>query len=52
MWRYILETSPIITICFEKQEVVTHRGVVSGLKPTQYNIFNKFTEWTINLGEE
>ncbi|MGI5936658.1 MAG: ABC transporter substrate-binding protein [Oscillospiraceae bacterium] len=52
MWHYIMETSPIITICFEKQEVVTHRGCVSGLKPTQYNIFNKFTEWTIDLGED
>ncbi len=52
MWHYVLETAPIVTICFEKQEVLTHRGCVSGLKPTQYNIFNKFTEWTINLGED
>lgn len=47
--EYIYNTAPILPICFECQEVLTHRGVVSGMTPTQYDVFYKFEEWTINL---
>jgi peptide/nickel transport system substrate-binding protein len=49
MFKYITDTAPIIPICFEKQQVITHRGVVSGLGPTQYNIFRGIENWEINL---
>ena len=49
MMSYIMENMPIVCICFEKQQVVTHRGVVTGMAPTQYNIFNKISDWTVNL---
>lgn len=49
MFKYITETAPIVPICFEKTEVLTHRGVVTGASPTQYNIFNNFQNWTIEL---
>lgn len=49
MYQYIMDTSPIAVICFEKQELVMHRGVISGTTPTQYNVFNSFTDWTIKL---
>jgi peptide/nickel transport system substrate-binding protein len=49
LWKYILDTTPFLTIGFESQEVLTHRGVVSGMKPTQYDIFHNFTDWTIDL---
>lgn len=47
--KYISENGAIIPICFERQEMLTHRGVVSGINATQYDIFNRFYEWTIDL---
>ncbi len=47
--RYVTETAAIVPVCFEKRQVLTHRGVVSGIAATQYDIFNKFSEWTIDL---
>lgn len=40
MFQYINDTSPIVPVCFEKQQVITHRGVISGMKPTKDNVFN------------
>ena len=48
MCQYIAENAYIIPICFEEQQVLTHRDVVSGLQPTQYNLFHNFKEWTID----
>ncbi len=47
--RYITESSAIIPVCFERQEILTHRGVITGIDATQYDIFNKFYDWTVNL---
>ncbi len=47
--RYITETGIILPICFEKRELLTHRGVVTGVSATQYDVFRNFNEWTINL---
>lgn len=47
MCQYIISNAPIVTIAFEKRVLVTHTGVVTGAKPTQYDVFNKLTEWTI-----
>lgn len=49
MFQCITDTAPIVPICFEKQQAITHRGVISGLKPTQYNIFNDIENWEISL---
>jgi len=48
MCQYIAENGYIIPICFEEQQVLTHRDVVSGLQPTQYNLFYNFKDWTID----
>lgn len=48
MFKYITDTAPIVPICFEKQQVITHRGAVSGLSPTQYNIFRNMENWEID----
>ena len=48
---YIGQNAPITVICFEKSEVLYHRGVLSGLDPTQDNIFNGLENWTINIGQ-
>ena len=51
MNQYIVETAPIVTICFERHQVVSHRGVISGMKPSQYNVFQNIGEWKVNLGD-
>ncbi|MCL2343508.1 MAG: ABC transporter substrate-binding protein [Firmicutes bacterium] len=47
--QFFAENAPIIPIAFAKQEVITHRGVVTGLTPTQDNIFYGFQNWKINM---
>ena len=47
--HYLLENGGLLPVCFERMQVLTHRGVVSGLKPTEYDLFNNFAEWTISL---
>ena len=47
MFKYITDNAPIVTVCFEKQQVITHRGAVSGMEPTKYNIFHGIEKWQI-----
>ncbi len=47
--RAVCEAGAIVPVCFERRELLTHRGVVSGIRATHFDIFNQFTEWTINL---
>ena len=47
--RYLMENGGLVPICFEKRQVLTHRGVVTGIKASQYDLFNNFREWTIDL---
>lgn len=49
MCQTIVENAPITPVCFERQQVLTHRGIVSGVSATQNNIFRNFQDWTINL---
>jgi len=48
MFKYITDTAPIVLVCFEKQQVITHRGVISGMNPTKDNAFNGIENWEIN----
>lgn len=48
MFKYITDTAPIVTVCFEKQQVITHRGVITGMNPTKDNVFNGIEDWEIN----
>lgn len=45
----IVDNAPIVPVCFEKHEVCAHRGVVGGIAPTQSNVFQNISSWTINL---
>ncbi len=47
--RYVTETGIILPICFERRELLTHRGVATGISATQYDVFHDFNEWTIDL---
>ena len=52
MLRYIATNSPIIPVCFERQEVITHRNVVTGIEVTSSNIFYNIADWTITFSDE
>ena len=47
--QYILTTGSLITIGFEKQEVITHRGVCKGVDPNMGNPLYGFKDWEIDL---
>ena len=47
--RYITEPAIILPICFERRELLTHRGVATGISATQYDVFHNFKDWTITL---
>ena len=49
LYEYIGRNGIITPICFEKSEVLYHRGVLSGLSPTQDNVFYEMENWTIDL---
>lgn len=52
MLSYIASTSPIIPICFERQEVISHRNVITGMNPTSSNVFYGIENWTITFSTE
>ena len=47
--RYVCDNAAIVPICFERRVILTHRGVISGIVATQYDLFYNLDEWTINL---
>ncbi len=49
LFGYMAQTAPITVVCFEKSEVLYHRGVISGMDPTQDNIFNGMENWVVDL---
>lgn len=50
MYKYIVETAPIVTVGFENRQVITHRGVATEIVPNQDNIFSNIQNWTIDFG--
>lgn len=52
LWQYIAQQAPITVICFERSEVLFHRGVISGLEPVQDNIFRGMANWTVTLDDQ
>lgn len=49
LYEYFSQTAPITPICFEKSEVLYHRGVLGTISPTQDNIFNDMYEWDVGM---
>lgn len=48
--EYITRTSGnLISIGFEKQEIITHRGVVKGMEPNMGNPLYHFSDWIIDV---
>ncbi len=50
MCQKILEQGPFVPICFERRVVISHLGVIRGMDPNQYNIFNGIGNWSIKTG--
>lgn len=51
LYKYIADNAPIVTIGFEKKQVITHNNAISGIRPTQYNIFNNLENWEFKKRE-
>ena len=45
----VAENAPIVPVLYKKHAVLTNRDVVSGMNPTQSDIFFGFTDWEIRL---
>ena len=43
------QTGDLVSIGFEKQQLITHRGVVKGVAPNFGNPLYDFQNWTVNL---
>jgi len=49
MSEAILREAPLMVVGFRHMAVATQRGVVSGLDPTQENIFNNIWDWLADV---
>jgi len=49
MCQYIVANAPIIPIAFESREIISHRGVISGIELSPYNTFYNVKDWTVSL---
>ena len=48
-FTYFTDSTPILPVCFDRHEVLTHRGVVTGMKPSDYNVFNGIENWKVRF---
>lgn len=48
--EYLASTGALISIGFEKQQIIVHRGVIKGLEPNMGNPLYNFANWEIDLG--
>ncbi len=49
LYSYLAQSAPIVAVCFERTEVLYHRGVLTTIDPTQDNIFNDMQNWVVDL---
>ena len=49
LWQHLLDTAPIVPVCFKSVSVVTTQGIVSGLAPTETDPFRGLSGWTVRL---
>lgn len=49
LYTYIAQNAPITAVCFERNQVLYHRGVLTTINPTQDNYFNDMQDWVVNL---
>lgn len=49
LYTYLSQTAPITAVCFERTQVLYHRGALTTINPTQDNYFNDMQDWKVNL---
>lgn len=49
MLQSLFSNVPYLPVCFERREVISHVGVITGIRPNQYSVFDDFAHWKINL---
>ena len=49
MIQELSQSAVLIPICFENKEVISHLGVITGMKPNQYDPFCDVANWQIHL---
>lgn len=50
LYTHLAETAPFTPICFKNWSVLTHWGSLTGLSPTQQNVFYGLTGWEMGNG--
>ncbi|MCQ2405854.1 MAG: hypothetical protein MJ067_01380, partial [Oscillospiraceae bacterium] len=46
--QYVMDTGAIVPICFEKRQVLTHRGTCAGVDVVWTDVFRNYPEWTLD----
>ena len=49
MCNVIATTAYIVPLCYERHQLVSHRGVIEGIKACENNPFYDMKSWTVNL---
>lgn len=49
MCAYIVNKAYIVPLCFEKHQLISHRGVVEGAKATENNPLYDLNNWTVKI---
>ncbi len=49
MLQSYIVNAPFTAVCFERRELISHVGVITGIRPNQYNVFHDFINWDIHL---
>ena len=47
--EYIVNTATIIPICFEKHQIITHRGAITDMSVNQNDPMSNFASWKISV---
>lgn len=47
LYQRMAQEPPFVALCFKNWSVLTQWRQISGLTPTQQNVFYRFTDWTI-----
>ena len=51
MCALILNRGYIVPLCFERHQMITHRGVIEGIKPNENNPLYNFENWKISFDD-
>ena len=47
LYEYLAQEPPFAVICFKNWSLLTQWRLLTGLTPTQQNVFYRFADWTV-----